>query len=458
MMRIQKETGPDQLHRLMKQALDNGTVSSVSEAITRFNGYKIAFHIAREQASDPVHQATLMTALTLAKRVFLGGVYLSGALDVPHLTELPFASRLKDAAKELGAIIEQPSDNIPVISIGGDQHVTACEFHIRTVVSGWRGGIVPAHSDAIAAGDKPMPLTAMLAAGLAINEAFLFVNGEMRAAGKRHVGLSLWNPAAKQDWLDGDETEPNLLFLPSALWLIGLGHLGQAYLWGLGLLPYAERGDLAIVLQDTDEITTSTHSTSILTHELMEGRYKTRAMADWCADRGFSTQIYERTFAADFMRQPDEPAIALCGIDNAIGRQALDKTGFELIVEAGLGRGHQNFRAIRLHVLPGSRPASDIWPKDQAPSTHLEMAAYSKLLEDGTLDQCGVTLLAGKAVGAPFVGAIAASLALSEILRLLHGGSVHQAIDLDLMSVEHRFAAKNAHDFTTFNPGYVSAK
>ena len=24
------------------------------------------------------------------------------------------------------------------------------------------------------------------------------------------------------------------------LWLIGLGHLGQAYLWALGLLPYLE--------------------------------------------------------------------------------------------------------------------------------------------------------------------------------------------------------------------------
>jgi hypothetical protein len=41
------------------------------------------------------------------------------------------------------------------------------------------------------------------------------------------------------------------------------------------------------------------------------------------------------------------------------------------------------------------------------------------MLRNGELDRCGVTLLAGKAVGAPFVGAVAATLAVSELLRLL---------------------------------------
>lgn len=55
--------------------------------------------------------------------------------------------------------------------------------------------------------------------------------------------------------------------------------------------------------------------------------------------------------------------------------------------------------------------------------------AYQKLLTDGTLDQCGITLLAGKAVGTPFVGAVAATLSVAEILRLLHGGVIHQLVD-----------------------------
>lgn len=64
--------------------------------------------------------------------------------------------------------------------------------------------------------------------------------------------------------------------------------------------------------------------------------------------------------------------------------------------------------------------------------------AYTKLPEDGLLDHCGMTLLAGKAVGAPFVDAAAATLALSEILRLLHGGPVLRLIDLDLLGIENR--------------------
>jgi len=38
-------------------------------------------------------------------------------------------------------------------------------------------------------------------------------------------------------WIDADPSEPALSLLPSQLWLIGLGHFGQAYLWALGLLP-----------------------------------------------------------------------------------------------------------------------------------------------------------------------------------------------------------------------------
>ena len=83
-----------------------------------------------------------------------------------------------------------------------------------------------------------------------------------------------------------------------------------------------------------------------------------------------------------------------------------------------------------------------------------EGPAYRKLLSEGDLDQCGLTLLAGKAVGAPFVGAVAATLALSEVLRALHGGSVHQMIDVDLVSIEHRVVSRNPRDFGDWNPGF----
>ena len=158
---------------------------------------------------------------------------------------------------------------------------------------------------------------------------------------------------------------------------------------------------------------------------------------------------------ADFSRQADEPLVALCGLDNALGRQALDKVGFDLVVEAGLGRGYRDFQTMRLHVLPGTRSAGEIWKRTQEEEVAVDRPAYQKLLETGKLDQCGVTLLAGKAVGAPFAGAVASTLALSEILRMLHDGPLHQLIDLDLLSIEHRQMVRHQGDFQQLNPGYT---
>lgn len=212
-----------------------------------------------------------------------------------------------------------------------------------------------------------------------------------------------------------------------------------------------------LVLQDVDEITDSTESTSILTNTAMTGAKKTRTMAAWAERRGFRATIQERMFAADFKRQAQEPAIALCGLDNAVGRRALDQVGFDMIVEAGLGRGHRDFRTMRLHTLPGSRPTAEMWKRVATAETVEDRPAYGKLVAEGELDRCGMTLLAGKAVGAPFVGAVAAALALSEVLRLLHGGPVYRLIDLDLLSVEHRIVLENENTFSSLNPGYTRA-
>ena len=214
---------------------------------------------------------------------------------------------------------------------------------------------------------------------------------------------------------------------------------------------------MALILQDIDVITESTESTSILTDSAMIGKKKTRAMAAWAERRGFVTSLQERIFAADFTRQADEPAVALCGLDNGAGRRALDQVDFDFIVEAGLGRGHRDFRTMRLHVLPGQRAAADIWKQPSEGEKVDDRPAYAKLMEDGVLDCCGMTLLAGKAVGAPFVGSIAATLALSEVLRLLHGGVVYQLIDIDLLSLDQRLASRHSNDFANLNPGFTMA-
>jgi hypothetical protein len=450
-------TAADSLHRLVKQALDSGAAASLAGAQALFARYRIALRIDDKDAGDPDHQAALLTAVALSRRVFLGGVTVAEIPNVPLRTPLPFGATLAEAVVALGASIDPEPAGTPIIAIGGPPCQRQGAFHIRALFVGWRAGIVPAHLDASPAPGSVMPLAPMLAAAVAVNEAFLFVSGDMATAGRRSVGLSLWNPAPETDWLDAAKDEPVLALLPSRLWLIGLGHLGQAYLWALGLLPYADPSELSLVLQDIDIITPSTESTSILSDATLIGRKKTRAMAQWAEGRGFSTAIHERTFDAAFRRRGDEPSVALCGLDNTLGRQALDQVGFDFVVEAGLGRGHRDFRAIRLHTLPASRAASQIWHRRDDDEKVDDRPAYERMLNNGELDKCGVTLLAGKAVGAPFVGAVAASLVIAEVLRLLHGGPLHQLIDVDLKFPEFRTAVRTRNDFSALNPGYVSA-
>ena len=447
----------DSLHRLIKHAIDSGATASVAEAEALFRGYRLRVEIDPADVSDPVQQAALLTTVTLGRRVFLGGVTVTGPLEAPLMLAIPFGRTLGEAVEALGVTLGDVAGETPTIVIGGGVRERQAGFCVRTAAVGWRGGILPVHSALQPGGEGAMPLSGMLAAGLAVNEAFLFVNGGMPAAGRRALGLSLWRPGREVDWLQPDESEPALTYLPSRLWLIGLGHLGQAYLWGLGLLPYHDPADVMLVLQDIDVITESTESTSILTDAAMIGRKKTRAMATWAERRGFATSLQERMFAADFMRQAEEPAVALCGLDNGAGRQALDQVGFDFVVEAGLGRGHRDFRAMRLHVLPGRRAAPDIWKQTREGEKVEDRPAYTKLMEDGVLDRCGMTLLAGKAVGAPFVGSIAATLALSEVLRLLHGGTVYQLIDIDLLSLDQRLASQHPNDFADINPGFTMA-
>lgn len=445
----------DSLHRLMKQAIDSGQAKSLEEAEALFRGYRLQFVIDGGEAQE--HQAALLTGIALARRVFLGGVEVSGDLNAPLRVPLPLGSTLAEAVARVGGGTSGDANPaIPTIYIGGPVRPRSASFQVRTVFAGWRGGVMPAHAPFNGGEAFTVALAPMLAAALAVNEAFFHVQGKTPTAGRRAAGFSLWaldNPS----WLNPEEDAPAVQYLPSHLWLIGLGHLGQAYLWALGLLPYPAQGGVSLILHDIDVITTSTFSTSILTEPEREGRKKTREMAAWCEARGFDTTITERKFDGFCKRAPDEPVVALCGLDNALGRQALEEAGFHLIVEAGLGRGHRDFRTMRLHTLPGSRPAAEIWKTSAHADDVTGQQAYQELLSKGVLDQCGVTLLAGKAVGAPFVGAIAACLAIAEVLRLLHGGTLHELIDLDLASPDHRYLVKQTCDFSDLNPGFVYA-
>jgi hypothetical protein len=76
-------------------------------------------------------------------------------------------------------------------------------------------------------------------------------------SGSRVSIVSLWEP-----WLDPETAAagPAEVYIPPKLWFIGLGHLGQGFLWNLGLLPV--RGSRA-VLQDDQTVGEENEATGL---------------------------------------------------------------------------------------------------------------------------------------------------------------------------------------------------
>ena len=103
-------TTADTLHRLVKQALDSGEAVSIAEAEALLAGYRLALRLDDAQARDSHHQAVLLTAVALARRVFLGGVTVAAAGGLPLLTPLPFGRTLGEAVVALGATLASLPD------------------------------------------------------------------------------------------------------------------------------------------------------------------------------------------------------------------------------------------------------------------------------------------------------------------------------------------------------------
>ena len=413
---------PDNLHRTAKIFMDDGRAATAEAAMELLGGFGLTIVVGEEVASSPSHQVALLTLVNVARRTFLAGIEVVGLPDCVSLTALAPGQPLLEAVEALGGrVATSARQEWPAAVIGsvGPLEVSCPVW--RLTWGGWRGGVVPVRSGRQLSEDDSVPLAPALAAAVCAGEVFTYHAKDNPMAGRRDAGLSLWTPNA--NWLEPDSTEAEVAYLPSKLWLIGLGNLGQAFAWLLAALPYANRGEVQLLLQDFDRVGESNDSTSILTTKTVVGKKKTRAMAAWLEARGFDTLIEERRFGAWTQRHDDEPGVALCGVDNAVARMALDKAGFKLVVEAGLGGGPNAFRSFGLHTFPASRTPAQIWERharDAMPKVE-HMPAYQALAsaERGT---CGLTELASRTVGVPFVGVIAGCLTIAELLRRLNGG------------------------------------
>lgn len=419
----------DSFHRLAKVLADSGEAATLEEAHQAFARYGVSIVFGPHGAYDPGAQIIALTAINTAARSFQGNVQVVAPRDTVLTAPGYEGSTLGAFLEWLGVadIRAEAALKWPTICIGRDDDCQSGAIH--PWAEGWRFGIGTSGSSTF------VFAPACVAAGaLAVSEAFSLLRRDNPYAGRRRIDLSLWSPASSEHTPEPSSMVP----IPSS-WLVGLGHLGQAYAWTLGFMKPAIGGTL--YLQDVDVITKSTLSTSMLSVASDLEHRKTRTVARWLEARGYKTAIVERRFDDRQRVGAAEPRLVLFGVDNAAARRVLEGAGFRLVIDAGLGSGYQDFRAIRLRMFPGPSAAASIWANSDGGVGNPLAPAYNAMLAQGA-EPCGVTTLATRAVGAPFVGCVAAAFVVSELVRSQTGGPAYGYVDLNLRDPQRLDAAE----------------
>ena len=369
--------------------------------------------------------------------------------------------RVTEAAARFGCeVVTELSGDFPTLVIGDSGTRPRGSIVLYPASQGWSGGVVEQPSDR-PSGDGHFALAGVLAGALGVSEAFQHVRGDQRA-GRREIGLSLWRP--ELDWRSPEAMASSPRFLPNKVWLLGLGHLGQAYAWALGALPYASPEEVMVYLQDYDIVVEANKSTGLLVDGADIGKTKARVVASRLENLGFQTRVIERAFDTHTKRTTREPGLALAGFDDPVPRRELEDANFARIIDAGLGAGVHHYQEIALHTFPSALRSRMAFAATTRSSTRPEQAAYRAMVDEriaaGESEgeaECGVLEVAGRTVGASFVGAVAATLVLAEALRMLSRGPLYQVIDLSLRSPQHREVVKNEAPGPYVNPGYAPA-
>lgn len=411
----------DSFHRLMKLLTDSGEASTIDEAIAKFSQYGVRVVLGDDVAESPALQMIALTVINTAARSFQGNVEIHGGSNVELSVHGFEGLKLSDFSAWVGTSSPpHQSEHWPQIFIGkvGRQKGSS---NLTPWANGWVFGL---GTETTCAVDAFAP--ACVAAGaLAVSEAFSILRKDNPYAGRRKLSFSLWSMKA-----DGAQPPADTAIdLEEGLWLVGLGHLGQAYCWTLGMMR--QRKPVTLVLQDVDTVTESTVTTSVLSAASDVKRMKTRTVADWMERRGFTTRIVERRFDSGTRVSASEPRWALFGVDNPSARRMCEGAGFTTVLDAGLGSGYDDFRALRVRGFPGSSSAAAIWAADVTQQKVPLAAAYEAMVASGA-DPCGVTTLATRSVGAPFVGCYAAALVIAELIRRRAGEHGHNVLDLNL--------------------------
>lgn len=392
----------------------------------RLKSYVLVIKCGDKINTSVSDQAALLTAINVGKRCFKGGVYVQIPEQVNTLLPWSDTNSLNVIAQHLGALPfrDAPSKNYIELCIGGSSD----NSYWRLLTNSWSCGVMPPNTELIELpGENNFPLGGIAGAALAVGTIFLKLAGFDYSIGSERYGISLWKP--NELWFQQSAQGPTPESFPSSLWLLGLGHLGQAYSWVIGLLPFKNPNELLVKLQDDDRLVKGNYDSGMLSESAFENHYKTRVVAAWLEARGIRTKIVERKYDVSYHRQDEDPEILLGGLDKVAVRKILKTYQFKLVLDCGLGAG-LNFDMIRFNAFPNiGRPPSELWKNAKETDTTPNLKALSQKLVG-----CGYTV----GIASAFTGCFSACVMISELLR-----SYHQGMKLSHMYLSLREISSN---------------
>jgi hypothetical protein len=385
-------------------------------------------------AGLPWGQAALLTAAECGVRMFPGGVYLGSDFGdttvVGQFGRWPIRRHLELA----GCRTTNAPEHAIALHVGAGRR--RMQQGALCWADGWAGLVgVAAPADPPRGGNE---IGGVLAGAMGVGEVFRSAVLGDKLACRRTSRLSALSPGCA----DGDDID--LAYLPAAFWLLGLGNLGQAALWTIGILPYSDPDSVSLFLQDADASELGNLAIQVLTKPGWIGRKKARGAALWAEERGFRTTIIESRFVEGTKRSAHEPGLALVGVDNLAARRAAAGSNFELVLDAGLGATAPEIFDIRVHGFPGTRPPAQAWPEPDVPPEAPLDASLQELVDAGRIDRCGALTIAGRSLGVPSTALAAAAIQIAQACRAVRDGGFFDLVDVTLVNCRRATGRRRA--------------
>ncbi|MEU4819892.1 hypothetical protein AB0G03_30000 [Micromonospora aurantiaca] len=419
----------DTFNRTALLAVHEGTQATVDAALDAQVATGMAI-VADSMASDVRGQAALCTAVATAVRAFGHVIVITdGKMPLtagPHRGHTIVQMIEQEGARLAEDLTDVPAD-WPVLYLG-DAALPAPGggVRLRARWSSWTAHVHPADTGTDH-GIEGNILAAIAAGALGVHEAFAVIRNRPGSdAGWRTITVNLWQPGSSADG-------PELTHAPAAWWIVGLGHLGQAYAWVMSWLTYANPTQVEIVLQDTQRVVDANHSTGLLTPVKPDPVRKTRLAAAVLERVGYEVAILDRRLDHTSRVLVDDHYVALLGVDSLDPRRLISGVGWKLAIDAGLGVGPADFNAVLLRRFP-AQVLSDQVPGWKGDVPQQRRAATAALADLQRRDPCGSVQLAGTAVGAAFVGVVTACLGVAQGARAALSRDGFDVINLHLQT------------------------